>query len=79
MTRWPDNPPNDWADIRRLLTLRRKMLGLTQEEVAGRISVSTSSISYWESGAKLPTLGNFLNWCSALEIDLGFAMTEEVR
>jgi transcriptional regulator with XRE-family HTH domain len=41
----------------------RKPLGLTQEELAGRLSISPQTVSYWENGGypditMLPVIDN---------------------
>ena len=36
---------------------RRMALGLTQEDLAGRLGVDRSAVAYWEAGARTPTTG----------------------
>ena len=44
----------------------RGELGLTQEQVAQRLSTSRIAISRWESGAQPPSIGPLRRWCQAL-------------
>ena len=48
----------------------RKKLGLTQEELAEKVDLSTQHISRIESGCYIPSLKSFFAIVSALNIDL---------
>jgi len=49
------------------LILQRKYLGLTQEEVADKISVTRQTISGAERGIINPSFNTFLEWNEALK------------
>lgn len=56
------------------IALRRKELGLSQAELAARLTamglpVSNQAVSKWENGATLPNARQFLAVCEALRID----------
>ncbi len=61
-------------NIGEILNLRRKELGLSQSELAAKLSeggigVTNQAISKWENGSTLPNAKQFLSLCRALEID----------
>lgn len=61
-------------NIGEILNSRRRELGLSQHELAARlsardISVTNQAISKWETGCTLPNAKQFLALCRALEID----------
>jgi len=47
-------------EIGKGIAQRRKQLGLSQEELAGRIGVTRQAVSKWESGAALPSVDNMV-------------------
>lgn len=49
---------------------RRKELGLTQEEVDGRLGTAERLCSKWECGQRTPTSFNFMCWAEALGASL---------
>lgn len=59
-----------WAGVLTILRQRRKDLGLSQRELADKVSCAQSVISDWESGKVMPQLDSVIAWCNALEIDL---------
>lgn len=64
----------------------RKMSGMTQEELAGKMDVSRQTVSKWETGASSPDLENAVRLCRLFQISLddfmkgeGKAMEDEKR
>ena len=47
---------------------RRRELGMTQKELAGKLYVTESAVSKWERGMSYPDITLLQNLCSALEI-----------
>lgn len=45
---------------------RRTALGLTQEDLAGRLGVDRSAVAYWETGARTPTTDRLPQLAEAL-------------
>lgn len=58
---------------------RRRALGLTQEDLAGRLGVDRSAVAYWETGARTPTTDKLPALAAAMEcgIDALFRPPEE--
>lgn len=56
--------------IRYALLCRRRQLGLTQQQVAGRLGVHRSMVSDWETGQHAPRLTGLVAWCDALSLTL---------
>jgi transcriptional regulator with XRE-family HTH domain len=48
----------------------RKMAGMTQEELAGKMNVSRQTISKWETGASSPDLESAVRLCKLFQISL---------
>jgi transcriptional regulator with XRE-family HTH domain len=61
-------------DIRKLIGTRiaelRKSAGFTQEQLAGKMEISSKYLSSIERGKENPTLSTFINISEALKIDL---------
>lgn len=55
----------------RLKSLREEN-GLTQEELAKKLSVSKSAISYYENGKRIPTVDNFHKLASILNVSFDY-------
>ena len=51
------------------LKVRRKQLGLSQEEVADKIGASKSNIAIWESGNSTPKGEYLVVLCEALRVN----------
>lgn len=49
---------------------RRKMIGLTQEQVAERLGVSRQTVAKWESGESTPDLANAGALSAVLDVSL---------
>lgn len=61
-------------NIGEILNSRRKELGLSQSELASKLSdsginITNQAISKWENGSTLPNAKQFLSLCRVLEID----------
>jgi len=52
------------------LRSRRKELGLTQEQLAERLHVSTAAVSKWERGKSLPDIAKIEDLAAALEVSV---------
>ncbi|MDE7053509.1 MAG: helix-turn-helix domain-containing protein [Oscillospiraceae bacterium] len=50
------------------ICMRRKELGLTQREFAGRLYVTESAVSKWERGMSYPDITLLLDICAALDV-----------
>ena len=59
------------------ISFRRKMLGLTQEQLAERIDVSVQMISNLELGKKAIRPENLINVCRALNVSSDYILTGE--
>ncbi|MDE6674564.1 MAG: helix-turn-helix domain-containing protein, partial [Acetatifactor sp.] len=46
---------------------RRKLLGYTQQELAGKLSISSQAVSKWENDVALPDLGLMPKLAQVLE------------
>ena len=51
---------------------RRKLLGMTQEELNHKIGVADRLVSKWECGTRRPTSFNLLCWAEALNGEIVF-------
>jgi len=58
----------DYEALGRRIRQQRKLLDLTQGELAQRINVSTSYVGHIERGMKHCTLDTFVTLCSALNV-----------
>ena len=48
----------------------RKISGMTQEQLAGKLNVSRQTVSKWELGGTLPDLESALKLCGIFHIPL---------
>lgn len=64
-------------EIARRIHVRRKGLGISQEELAAKIGVSRQAVSKWESGRGLPDIENIAPLCARLGISRDFLLTGE--
>ena len=66
--------------MNRVIMERRKELGLTQEQVADYLGVSTPAVSKWEKGITNPDIGLLPPLARLLKIDLNtlFCFQEEL-
>ena len=56
--------------IGKVIAKRRKEKGMTQGELAERLSVSNKTISKWETGVGLPDISILVDLASALDISV---------
>lgn len=52
------------------LRARRKSLGLSQEDLAARLSVSPALLCKWERSKITPAMGRYLQWAQTLGVEL---------
>lgn len=57
----------DMNAISEMIKKRRKILGYTQQELAGRLNISSQAVSKWENGVALPDLGLMPSLAQVLE------------
>lgn len=62
-------------DIGKRIAARRKILGLTQENLAEILDVSVQMISNLERGRKAVRLGNLIKLSSALNVSCDYILT----
>lgn len=55
-----------------LIFVQREKLGITQEELALRLDVTTPCISRWETNLGTPTFKTFLKLMDELGVGVGF-------
>lgn len=60
----------DLVKIGKYLTEKRKMLGLTQKQLAEKINMSDKSVSKWERGVCLPDVSVYMELCDILGISI---------
>ncbi|WP_232501797.1 helix-turn-helix domain-containing protein [Eggerthella sp. YY7918] len=58
---------------------RRKVLGLTQEQLAERLGVSRQTVTKWETGETSPDLANAGALAEALDVSLDALVAYEAR
>lgn len=60
--------------IRERLAKAIKQSGLTQAEIANKVSVGYRTISHYVKGDKLPALDTFAKLCIALDVDPAYLL-----
>ena len=65
-------------EIGKRITKCRKMLGLTQEELAEKGDMTTQFVSYAESGKRVIRSENLLKLSKALEVSADYLLTGEI-
>lgn len=60
----------DFDELRKRIRERRKFLGMTQEELADKVDISTMSIRRYESGERLPKHETVEKIAKALQCDI---------
>jgi len=65
----PENDPNQgfalvFSDV---IRTRRRDLGMSQRELARRLDVTPASVSYFESGQRVPSVTTFIKIKNILE------------
>lgn len=56
---------------------RRKSNGLTQEELGKLVNISKVSISFYESGARMPSLDTLTALCDVFKVDLEYLLGQD--
>ena len=56
--------------VGKLIALKRKEKGLTQEQLAEKLGVTNKAVSKWETGKSMPDLGNIQELCKILGVSL---------
>lgn len=60
----------DQKKIGRYIAEKRKIAGLTQEQLGERLGVSSKAVSKWECGKSMPDVSLFRDLCDQLEINI---------
>ncbi len=60
--------------IRKRVAEAIKQSGLTQTELARRLSIGQQTISHYVKGDKMPALDTFANLCAVLDIDPAYIL-----
>lgn len=68
----------DQAKIGRFIAERRKQKGLTQVQLAERLSVTDRAVSKWENGKSMPDSSIMLELCGILKITVNDLLSGEV-
>lgn len=58
----------DTVRIGKYIAARRKSLGLTQQELAGRLGVTNKAVSKWETGQGAPDVGTLTQLAGTLQV-----------
>lgn len=54
----------------------RDSKGYTQRDMAKKLELTHACISQWENGARLPSLIEFINFCTQFQIDIEALLKE---
>ena len=57
----------------------RKSNGLTQEELGKLVNISKVSISFYESGARMPSLDTLTALCDVFKVDLEYLLGQHPK
>lgn len=68
----------DQTKTGRFIAERRKMKGMTQRELADKLSISDKTVSKWETGKGMPEISLMLPLCEVLEISVNELLSGEV-
>ena len=66
------------AKIGKLISERRKTIGLTQVQLADKLHVSDKAVSKWETGKSMPDVSIMLELCNTLGISVQELLLGEV-
>ena len=61
--------------IGKFIAIRRKEKGITQEQLAKKLSISNRSVSKWERGLNLPDASLMIELCKILDISINELLT----
>ncbi len=64
----------DWRDRARDLLFER---GLTHQEIADALGVTRGAVGHWLCGRREPTLTQFVEICTALDVSVGWLLANE--
>ena len=64
-------------NIGKRIAARRKELGMTQEALAGKLSISPQAVSRWETGWTLPDMDNLAPLAAALKMGISSLIGED--
>lgn len=64
----------DYVQLGKRVRIRRNVLGITQEELADKIGVSTSFIGHIERGSRKLSVETLYALCKALDTSADFLM-----
>lgn len=67
----------DQIKIGKFISLRRKDLNLTQQQLADLLHISNKTISKWETGKGMPEIGLLLPLCNELKISVNELLSGE--
>lgn len=68
----------DQQKIGKFIAQRRKQVGLTQAQLAERLSITDRAVSKWETGKALPDTSIMLELCQILDITVNDLLTGEI-
>ena len=68
----------DIAKIGKLISERRKTMGLTQVQLADKLHISDKAVSKWETGKSMPDVSIMLELCKTLGISVQELLLGEV-
>ena len=68
----------DQIKIGRFIAERRRLAGLTQMQLAERLSITDRAVSKWENGRAMPDTGIMIPLCEALGISVNDLLCGEV-
>lgn len=68
----------DQVKIGKFIALKRKEIGITQQQLADKLGVTDKSIGNWENGRNMPDLSLFEPLCKELNISINDLMSGEV-
>ena len=58
---------------------RRKNLGMTQKQLAGKVGVTDVTISRYENGEREPSFTEFIKLCEVLSLNINDFIGKEVE
>ena len=68
----------DQLKIGRFIAERRKIVGLTQNQLADKLNITDRAVSKWETGKSMPDSSIMLELCDILKISVNDLLTGEV-
>lgn len=68
----------DQIKIGRFIAERRKMVGLTQMQLAEKLGITDRAVSKWETGKAMPDSSIMLELCQILEVTVNDLLSGEV-